>query len=116
MRATQLVLLALILFLLAPAGVAAQEPAAEPAPSAAAAPDHEAAPAEDPAIGGCTAAPLDGLLLPDPLPVAKYPRCEDVPFSTPCAECPEACTSGGNVYECACEDWGYFGERCMCPA
>lgn len=48
--------------------------------------------------------------------VAEFPKCGETPFSTPCDECPEACTMNGDVHPCGCESFGGFiGDRCLCP-
>lgn len=49
------------------------------------------------------------------VPAAEIQRCEDVPFGTPCSECPPTCLLNGDEVPCECVTFR-FNSRCFCPA
>jgi len=49
------------------------------------------------------------------VPAAPVEHCEDIPFSTPCSECPPTCLLNGDEVPCECVTFR-FGSRCFCPA
>lgn len=94
----------------------AEEPSAEPAP-------ERAVPLDEPETPAPKSTEDDTEGLPDwidlerdsRVPAAPVQHCEDVPFSTPCADCPPTCLLDGDEVPCECVTFR-FGSRCFCPA